>query len=536
MSKWIQKKPQLNYRKKDDLITKIAKINGIEDINSFLNPTEKFLHKPKQLNNIDKATDRIIKAIHNNELISISADIDADGLCGCVSLYRYLREFTNNLYYMYHQRDQGHGIENQTKEIKPNTKLLIIVDSSTNSTKACREITEEGIDIVIFDHHTFTAENEYATIVNPQLDNYPNKELSGAGVVWKSLKVLDEKLNSNLANKFIDLTACGLFADIMSMKKMENRYIISEGLKNIINPGLKAILAIQETNLDKLSTKTIGFGIAPFINGVTRIGQIELALDLLLEDNFLKCNSIAYQIQEINDKRRIVENKLVEQIKNQVNEDDKVIIAINENKAQGKAFNGLIANKIANMYKRPCIIVNEDGNQYKGSFRSLNIDFQKIIKENIYMKFLGGHKNTGGVAFIKDDLEEIKECLNEEFEDIDLEPTYYYDLELTLDQIDKKLIGKIENFNKITGKDFEPIKFVLKDIFINDRKVLGKNKNTIKFQTDEDLEIIKFMTEPDWRREVDALSTIDAIGELNLNQFRGKITPQLIVDDVKESS
>src|SRR5690606_39058043 len=178
----------------------------------FLNPSEDELHSPYFMKNIEDASNRIIKAIHNNEKIIVSYDPDADGVTATTIMLKYLRNYTENVDYIYGERNDGHGIfemitvkeldsvedkERQIHNMANSDKireadLLILIDSSSNDTRACKFISEKlETEIIVLDHHEIEEENPYVLMVNPQQEDctYPNKYLSGAGVVFKVLEV-----------------------------------------------------------------------------------------------------------------------------------------------------------------------------------------------------------------------------------------------------------------------------------------------------------------------------------------------------------
>ncbi len=542
---WIRKKSKIEYKKNEDVLKQLVKINGIENPNEFFKPEKKHLHDPRLLGNIDEATGKIIKAVKNKDLIGISIDPDFDGLSAGVIIYRYLKNLTKNIYYIYPD-GRDHGIEYQVNKIKPNTKLLIIVDSSTNSVDACKEICEQGIEIVILDHHQLDQEeNKYATIVNPQLCNYPNKELSGAGVAWKTIQVLDEKLNNSYSNEFVDLVGSALVADVMDMSVLENRYLVYQALNNINNNGLRAILQITKPN--HIDSSTIGYMIAPTINGAIRLNQTNKAIELLLSSHPVECANIASELKQMNDKRKNVEESIYQEvlqgIEDQIDAEDKIII-VPYNKSLSANYNGLIATKIANNFQRPAIFMIEENGYLKGSYRGYNNfnvrDFLLTIKDVDWAK---GHGPAGGTGFFTNKLQSIKKQINESLSEQDFKPQRQYDLEIDANDITEKLIERLNKYNYVTGKGFDPARFKITGLVTMKREVIGHNKDTIKITCStnkgNEIVLIKFKTDKMWQDDLEIYDQIEAVGQLNLNEFFhwGKkemiITKQVLVDDVR---
>lgn len=534
---WVKREPIIPYDENDTIIEKLAKIRGITDIEEYLNPSADCLHSPYLLTNIEPACERIVKAINDNEKICISLDIDMDGIASGVSLFRYLSNFTDMVYFVHGQRDLGHGIETHMEKIHPNTDLLIIVDSSSNSVKECRELKNIGMDIIIFDHHQIEKVNPYALIVNPQKDdNYPNKSLSGSAVVYKAMQVLDDMLDVQLADAYIDLIACGLYADVMDMTVIENRYIVKTGLGNIKNLGLKAILDVS--NVSKINGDTIGYIIAPMINGVARLNEIEKAIDLLLDDNYESCLDKALCLKEKNDERKKIEETYFKKIKKSINKDDKIIIIIEDTMESN--FRGLIATRIANTYMKPTMVLktNKENGTYDGSFRTYgNFNMKRFLETELpQVNFTIGHEGAGGVGFNINDLQTVKDIINSKIKDDQFGEAIYYDLELDCEEINEDLINQIETFNYIHGQDMP--KFLVRNIFVCERKVIGKKKDTVKIVSENDFEMIKFKTTPEWKDNVVPFSTVEAVGSLNMNSFttwrhETIVTKQMNLDDIK---
>ena len=460
-----------------------------------------------------------------------------DGICSGAILTRYLWNFTDNVYCIYSQRDKGHGISNQ--RVPNGMDLLILIDSSTNDGKRCKELKEQGLDIIIIDHHVQTKENNSALIVNNQIDNYPNKYLSASGLIYKVIQVLDHELGTNYHENFIDLAGIGIYADVMSMRELENRYFVSKALKNIVNPGLKAI--IKSNELTDLNSSTIGFTIAPVINAITRLGRIELAIELMLEDDYKECLRLAKICKKLNEERKLIENKIYDSIKDRINTSNNIIIAVNESNSIESGYLGLIATKIANNAKKPTLVVKyfQEEDMFRGSGRSFgSLKLRKFLKSTGLFDLLEGHEGAFGVAFKKDKLSSIVEIANKKLKvSKDSESTFEYDLEIDINDITSKLVYEIAEWNYLSGQDVPEARILVKDIYVEDRKVMGKFNDTIKLRNNR-LDIIKFRTTSDFANDV-VEKKINAIGSLSINKYynwkerRNIYTNQMFLTDYK---
>lgn len=527
----------------DDILGSLLKARGIKNSDEFLNPTSKVLHNPMLLGNIGEACERILKAIKNGERIAISADCDSDGVFSTAIMARYLSKFTDNYYITYNQRSEGHGVENQLDKVEDGTSLIIVLDSSTNSVDACATLRDRGIDVVILDHHDHEKNNPHALIVNPKLDDtYPNKFISGAGVVYKVVQVLDESLGSGEVDEYIDLVACGMYADMMPVDVPENRYMIIQGMKNIKNMGLQAILKVNSIEHDSINSQTIGFTISPLINGAARKDEIQLGIDLLTCDDWERCVHLVVRMKELNEERKAEEKELFEKYVTKINPEDKILVAIDEEAS--KNFNGLIANKIAQEFKRPAIVMREHEGSLAGSYRGYaGFDMRSFLNQKPIRKLLKyavGHPGAGGIGLKASNYPKFSETVNNLLKDIDFRPSFDYDFEIDARQVTTKMINEIAVFDYLTGEGFPTAKFLIKNLFVEENpKVMGKNRDTVRISC-KGMDVMKFKVNDQWASEVGELDYIEVIGQLKVNEFRKwngdiLITNQVLAEDYKIS-
>ncbi|MFL1672649.1 DHH family phosphoesterase [Paenibacillus dendritiformis] len=502
------------------------------------------MHNPYLLKNIEHASTRIRKAIHNNERISIFGDPDSDGVNATVIMYNYLNHFTNNVGYFHNQRSTGHGINTSKHLVPEDIDLLIIVDSSSNDVEETKEIASRGIDVIILDHHLVDTVNPYCILVNPQQGGcaYPNKHISGAVVAWKMCQVLDIEFNTKYSEELIDLAAIGLLGDQMNMLEYENRYIVKQGLSNIKNRGVKALLSAFNKEKNKISSTDILYTIVPCLNSTCRLDVMELALSLMIEENPKNIQRLIQDTLKLNEKRKAVQAKHYNELVGLINKDDKCSILINN--SVGAGYRGLLAGDLSKVFKKPIMVLAEAENDtYKGSFRSNGYDLKALLNSFPEVISAVGHPQAGGVTFKRKHLNRIQQLLNNQLptQDDYLE----YVLELDLAEIDEDTINSIEDFFKWSGNGFEQGKFKIKDIFILDKRVIGKENNTIKLDCCYSKRIsnypthalMKFKTHSDYFSDKLISKEIEAVGTLNLNVYTnprtGKTTKtkQIFVED-----
>lgn len=539
--KWIKRKPKEEYFDFEDIESKLVSINGIEDINLWLNPSIENTHDPYLLDNIEDAVRRIVRAIENNERICVSYDGDADGIFSGTVMMRYLKNYTNNITYAYsHNRERG--IESQ--QFDEDVDLLIVVDSGSNEYKTCRDLKCDGLDIIILDHHIQTQDNPHAIIVNNQnSNNYPNKELPGVGVTYKTCVVLDDFFSQEYHKELTQFVGLGVVSDTMSCAEAENRYYINESLKvdNITNPGIRAIIEQKKLNISELKTSDIGFTIAPIVNACTRLDETEIIIKLLLSDDYNECQKLVQKAIKLNEERKIVTEKLYQRAKDKLDNSQSVIIYKNNKMDDIQyGYNGLLATKITDQYQKPSFVVKCENGICKGSGRGIKgINLSRICNNTGLFDLVQGHKNAFGVEFKEENIDKIYEALNKKIKK--KEEVIIYDLELDKDEITQENIQTIMDFNKLSGKDAWQTKVRINNLKIIEKRLMGQNKDTYKFICDNGLHIMKFKTTKEWAKDLKKNKIIDVVGTIGINKFYNQwkrkwhISNQMIIEDWKFS-
>lgn len=561
MAKWVKRN---NVKVNDDelLIEKLAKVRGIKNLEEWMNPPSSCVNSPYLLVNIDKAVELIIKAIHKQMKVLIVADIDTDGVCSTGVMYGYLRELIPDLTYIHAQRSHGHGLETVLDQIEDDVELVIIVDSSSNSVEACKELYDKGIPIVIIDHHKIDKENPYATIVNCQMGKYPNKHLSGSAMCYKVCQVLDEYLGIEYADDFLDLAAIGIVADMMNIKNMENRYLIYNGISKINNLGIKKIL--DQSNIDYkegINTTNISYKIAPIIGACSRFDKIELALELVTTRDSLRANNLVKEMIAMNEQRKADQKKYVENALESIDSSNNIIIYIDNDIDSG--FRGLIATEFTERFNKPVFVLAEfkEGEEvvsYRGSARSVGtVPLQSMCLVSDLFDYAQGHEGAFGVGFSAENLDKIISHFNNTLDSTDLQKLIEYDLELSVNEIEEMDIKEVEKFSKIVGQGFPEPKFLVRGLVVEEgstkklgnhvRAVMGSNNDTVKINCEDGFALMKFRTQEMFAKDIEDhfydpdnfCTEVDVIGSLNLNQFYNRglkryvVTKQIFLEDYR---
>ena len=254
-----------------------------ENVEHYLNTTDADILNPAMITNIDQGARVLVQHIAQGDKVLIQIDSDCDGYTSAAALINYLNRLfpgfvQTNVYYRIHTGKQ-HGILLET--IPEDVKLVIAPDSSSNDYEVHEELKSRGVDVLVIDHHEADKISENAVIINNQLCDYPTKSLSGVGMVYKFCSYMDELLNVDYADDYLDLVALGMVADMMDLRDFETRHLITRGLENIRNPYFKGMVDKQAYSLkDGISPIGVAFYIAPYVNATIRMGTQEEKLML----------------------------------------------------------------------------------------------------------------------------------------------------------------------------------------------------------------------------------------------------------------
>lgn len=548
------------YNNIDELLYQILENRGLDNPSEYLKSIDdnSVEYNARLLDNIDIAKDRLLKAIDDNEYIHIIVDSDADGFCSAAILYNYIVKDIGytNIGYSLHTGKQ-HGI---TKDIviPDNTKLLLIPDASSNDYDEHSKLKSKGIDIIVLDHHEAEKVSENAIVVNNQLCNYPNKYLSGAGIVYKFLKVIDEEMWLNESDKYLDLVALALISDSMDIKSPETRYYINKGLSNVKNQCFRALIDKRAYDIQgRVNINNVAFYITPLINAIIRVGkqdEKELLFNAFLENYMtfkykkrgedelidepiyervarLATNTRARQAREID---KILDELIVD-IDNKLKYKNNLIVV--NGKDINNSLTGIVAIKIASKYKKPCIVVRKDEKtgMYAGSGR--NIDYSAIedLREYINNTNLAkaeGHASAFGVMDLKsEDVVKLIDYFNSD--DSIKDNMFWVDFVIPFEDLSDELIYTINNLKDNWGQGIKEPLIVIKDIDIHNEEisVLGKNLDTLKVNIDG-LDFIKFRCDlnDELINNTKDIVRIDVVGKCSINEWNGQVTPQIIIE------
>lgn len=562
-----------------NVVMEVLKNRGVCDCNEYLNLTDKVVLPYSYLNNMDEAVDLFINHFERKSKIGVLVDEDVDGFCSASEMYLYIKRLDSDypVKYIMHQRAKAHGLSDDI-ELPDDIELLIIPDAGTNDVEQCKKLNENGIDILILDHHESEKDNPFALIVNNQMsERYDNKSLCGAGVVYKFLKALDDRLWNEYADDFLDLFALGNISDVMDMRSYETRYLTDLGLKNIQNKFLKALIKAQEYSMnDIVNIHNIQWYITPVINAIIRIGSIEekelVFRSFIEEDEFFEYkkratkNNPAQTIQESiydraarfckNSKQRQdkLRDKGLEKLSNQAkkfckNPDETKILLVDATDVLHEGLTGVVAIKMAENFNKPVILLkrhrNERGEEvYGGSARNMNNSPIENLKDVINSTNVikgQGHANAFGIVDLPiDKKEEATRILNDILKDVEYDATYLVDYIFDIYEVDVNTIMQLSVFDNIICQGIEEPKIAVENIKLSrsEFEIFGKKEDIISF-TYNGIKYVQFKCK-EGNQIYDFLQnawddnetvTFNIVGKPSINEYNGIRIPQVIILD-----
>lgn len=547
----LKSKANWNFLNNDDtelldedssIIEQLFNARGIYDQKErekFLEPNLDDIQSPEHLAQIDRFKERIDEAINESERIIIYGDYDADGVTSTSLLVKTLRELGANCeYYIPNRFSEGYGINEQAIELfaEENVGLVITVDTGIANIEEVNYANDLGIDIIITDHHEVQEElPEAYAIIHPALSpNYDFKLLAGVGIAWQ----IAHYLLGERAYELLDLVAIGTVADLVPLIG-ENRVLVAEGLKRIPNTtsiGLQKLL--ESSKLEgKVSERDIGFMLGPRLNAVGRLENATLAVQLLLTEDAEEASLIAKEIEALNSERQKIVQAIVKEADAQVDEGDAFIVLADDNWHEGVL--GIAASRLVNTYQRPVMLLTKsNADEWKGSARSVpgfNL-FESAIKIKDLFSNFGGHSQAAGMSFPRENLAEIASFLNEQmkvhFTGTIGKRELTIDHTITIEQMTEELVYDIAKFAPF-GMDNEKPLFHL-EATPTDIRRLGQEQGHLKLQfrkSDGFVEAIGFRF-GNLAPYIAQDSPVSLVGELQLNEWNGKITVQMNIQDM----
>lgn len=475
-----------------------------EDVQEFFRPSLNRMPDPFLMRDMEKAVNRLNKALGSKEKVMVYGDYDVDGTTAVALVYKYLQNYYSNLvYYVPTRDDEGYGISFQSVDYAASigVKLIIVLDCGIKAVEEIAYAKSKGIDFIICDHHVpDDVLPDAAAILNPKLkdDNYPFKELSGCGVGFKFMQGFAKSngiTNSYDLESLLDLLVVSIAADIVPIVG-ENRILAYYGLRRLnTNPnvGLKSIIKLCGLNNKQITISDIIFKIGPRINASGRMESGTESVELLVTKDPIEALSISKRIDQYNKDRK--------ELDRQITDEANVIIENHRKQIQGKkpiviydrnwhkGIIGIVASRLAELYFRPSVVLTFDDNGVAiGSSRSVRgFDIYTAIKScRDLLENFGGHTNAVGLSIKEDNIDEFRRRLTlyvEEHIQVDqITPQIDVDCELSFAEINNDLLKYMRLLNPYGPENTKPVFMTRGVIDVGTSKIVGKNMEHIKLE------------------------------------------------------
>ena len=513
MEKWIEIRKGGNFMEMakkygiDPLIARIIRNRDITDekeIAEYLYGGKEALHNPHLLKDVDKAAEIIAEGIAGKKAMRIIGDYDIDGVNATYILLEGIRRCGGNVDAAIPDRmKDGYGINEHLIEqaLSDGKELLITCDNGIAAINEINFAKEKGMNVVVTDHHEIPYRNteqgkEFLrsnadAIVNPKQNDclYPCKGICGAVVAWKLVQVLYERMDIPVeeADIFIENAGFATVGDVMDLTG-ENRILVKLGLKALEhtkNPGMKALIAKNKLSDKSLSAYHIGFVLGPCINASGRLDTAKRSLELLLERDEVKASALAGELVELNESRKYMTQqetqKALEQIEKEGREKDKVLVVYLPECHESLA--GIIAGRIREAYQRPVFVLTKGEEGVKGSGRSIEAYsmFDKMTEvAELFTKY-GGHPMAAGLSMREEDIDKLREQLNQkaELSEEDMAEVVRLDAVLPMSYFTVDTIRQLSVLEPCGKSNTKPV-FADRNIKITRAGIVDVNRNVLK--------------------------------------------------------
>ena len=570
-----------------------------ENIKHYTNLTDEDINDPiifgKDL--MENATKCFLANLDANSIICIIIDCDCDGYTSSAILINYIcdlkgEDWMKEHVFWYMHDGKQHGLSDcmdWIEDIGP--KLVIIPDAGSNDVAQLQKLHDDGREIIILDHHELEVDPfPYCYLINSQLPQYPNKELSGAGVVYQFCKYVSRVRgleDKHIEDWYLDLVALGLDGDMMSLRSNETRRLITKGLNpnNIRNPFIYEMWQKNKFKLgDTPSAWGATFYIVPLVNAITRSGTLEekeLIFDSMLKFKAFKQIPSNKRGHKQGETERLVDQairtctnvknrqtraeeagiELVEHLIKENNMMDHKVLLFQLEPGQIKAeIRGLVANKLMAKYQRPCCMLTKtitpgvstdleiDGKivhvdtksevVYQGSARGCDragvTEFKDICAGTGVCEYTVGHQGAFGLGLREENINEFIRKTDESLKDMASEPIYYVDYIWRANEVNAEAILEIADMDSYWGKDIEESLVAIRGLQISKDMLTMMASNTLKISLPNGISIIKFrMPDKEYEKlwSENGYVEIDAVCRCNKNEWNGNISAQLLLED-----
>lgn len=524
----------------------------------FLTPHFDDLFDPYLLPDMDAAVGRLAAAIASGERIFVHGDYDADGVTSAALCLRALQGLGADVVGFVPRRTDGYDFQpyGAQKAKEAGASLILTADCGVTAVEAVAEARRLGIDVIITDHHrpglTLPAA---VAVVDPYREDavVPFRELCGAGVAFKVLDALTGRLKPEhqaaFRRGFVDLVALGTVADATTLAG-ENRILVAQGLLMLTEArkkGIRALLASAGLLHKPVTAETIGWQLGPRLNAAGRMEDADLAYRLLITRDDAEAEQLAAQMESLNELRRTETDRIIQEaLAEALTQEGRRILVLARSR-WGKGLVGIAAGRIAELLRRPTLILayDEKTDSYGGSGRSYG-DFNLLEVLHGCRDLLGrygGHSASAGVNIAAANLEAFRERLHAlaegQISDEPRVPTLMIDAEISdARQLTPQFLSELESLAPFGRDNPEPL-FLTCGAVVHETRRVGKDNNTAWFQfrmpgRTQPVKGVRFKS-GDWAERVGVGDSVDVVYSAKLNEWRGNVSVELTLHDLRPS-
>jgi single-stranded-DNA-specific exonuclease len=479
----------------------VRKIRRVDDARHYLRPRLAELHRPDALLGLGAAVDRLAQALDREEVILVHGDYDVDGICSTTLLVTVLRRLGGKAVpFVPHRLADGYdlGAAGVRAAREHGASVVVTCDCGTSAVETVAELTANGIDVIISDHHLPSRPvPRCVAVLNPrQADcQYPDKDLCAAGVAFKlALALLERRgVSENIAFRMLDLVALATIADVAPLRG-ENRVMVRYGLKlmrETPNVGLRALIAAAGLEGRALTAGRIGFILAPRLNASGRVGHAKMGIDLLMTDDPSEANRLARELEELNHNRQELDRQTLDEARKLADaiDLDETFGVVLASEGWHPGVIGIVASRLVEDLHRPVVMVALEDGMGKGSGRSIGaFDLHGGLCEcrDLLLRF-GGHRAAAGVTVAADQVGAFAERFNsiarERLSPADLVPELRIDLELDVTDVNDDLEKLLHHFEPFGMGNPAPILASRGVRPIKEARVVGKDGLKLRIAT-----------------------------------------------------
>ena len=522
-----------------------------QDVEQFFKPLLSELHDPYLMNDMDKAVNRVIEAVRNQELIWVHGDYDVDGTASTSMICQFIKEIGGLVeYYIPDRFEEGYGLSKKSikKGYDRGASVLLTVDVGITSYDQLEYAKELGMVTIICDHHEPGPMMPFAyAILDPLKPGcpYPFKSLAACGVTYKLIQAIAQRLNIEyISYEYLDFVAISSAADMVPLLG-ENRILVHYGLKLLNSnprPGLHGLIHCTGLKLGGITASNVVYAVAPLINAAGRLGDAKRSVEMMLQKDENAAFRIAQILEDENRKRRVFDQKTFEEaipIADEYIKNEKPHSLVIYGEKWHAGVIGIVASRLVDRYNLPSILLTNIDGIAKGSARSISdFDIHTALKqcEDLLLEF-GGHKHAAGLSLKVENLKEFRERFDKlAREGIPIEllqPEIVIDAELKFNELSPDFLNVLAKFAPFGFANNKPVFFSKGVKSMNGIKMIGNNN--IRFRAIQNHFVIDAIgiNLADKVQYCNGGKTFSILYNLEISTYNNQKSPQLFIKDIK---